>query len=653
MYRSALAAIVLLLASSAEAGVTIVHLSPLDLQGAKIEGLTPLPFDKGLLQGAGRLQSNVIEAMVPFDDLVGSWNADVPKGAAVEMQAQARQDGHWTKWYRLSVWAPGAPSSFERQEDADGYVDVDTLKLKRKADALRYRILMTAKGARHAHLKRIAVAYTDSKSKYVPSPAFTPGPWVREIKLTSRSQRTEDKSISSDICSPTSLAMVLDLWGVNLKTAALAERVRDQRADIYGNWPINIAAAADLGLSGHVARLSSLLDLQNEIAVGHPVIVSISFKPGELTGAPIKKTRGHLFVVTGFTKSGDVIVRDPAAPNAKSVRRVYKRQQFDRAWLRNKLGLSYILAKRFPEELMVGVPSTDLRSTPKFPRKPSTDDPGLSSQALYGETVRVIDAQGDWVRVEALEQPHPGRAGEWVGYPGWMRADALRKPPQPFIPNAVVRIKRASLRWEDSAGSEESLTLPMGALVHVEPPFGPNWTVRLISGRPARAQSGALRLLSHSSSVERRDVIESAAAFLGDLYVWGGRSSLQRQPGWGVDCSGLVHLAYRSVGLMVPRDAHHQFLEAKPIRRRQLKPGDLVFLTQSARTKRVDHVLMYTGGDELIESRVSAGKTVRTTFAERFGVPLSEIESGEIVPDISKRRVTRRRISFGTFLGSK
>ena len=36
------------------------------------------------------IESPVVETPFPFDDLVGSWNAELPKGARLEMQARAR-----------------------------------------------------------------------------------------------------------------------------------------------------------------------------------------------------------------------------------------------------------------------------------------------------------------------------------------------------------------------------------------------------------------------------------------------------------------------------------------------------------------------------------------------------------------------------------
>ncbi|NBV14897.1 MAG: NlpC/P60 family protein [Sphingobacteriia bacterium] len=42
-------------------------------------------------------------------------------------------------------------------------------------------------------------------------------------------------------------------------------------------------------------------------------------------------------------------------------------------------------------------------------------------------------------------------------------------------------------------------------------------------------------------------------------YRWGGRSN------WGIDCSGLVQMVFRSIGIALPRDAYQQYLCGEPI----------------------------------------------------------------------------------------
>lgn len=66
------------------------------------------------------------------------------------------------------------------------------------------------------------------------------------------------------------------------------------------------------------------------------------------------------------------------------------------------------------------------------------------------------------------------------------------------------------------------------------------------------------------------DLVEEARAYLGAPYEWGGMSER------GIDCSGLVHMAHRRLGRLVPRDAHEQEAAAEPVDESELRRGDLV-----------------------------------------------------------------------------
>ncbi|HZK66805.1 MAG TPA: C39 family peptidase, partial [Chloroflexota bacterium] len=135
----------------------------------------------------------------------------------------------------------------------------------------------------------------------------------------------------------------MQYWGSNRSIGEVIQGVKDRATGIFGNWPLNTAYAGANGFRARVDRFDSIEQVEQEIAAGRPVIISIAFQPGELDGSPIRSTDGHLIVVRGFTEAGDVIVNDPIAPNSGSVRLVYKRGQLEKIWLRSG-GIAYLLA---------------------------------------------------------------------------------------------------------------------------------------------------------------------------------------------------------------------------------------------------------------------------------------------------------------------
>jgi len=136
--------------------------------------------------------------------------------------------------------------------------------------------------------------------------------------------------------------MVLEFHGIRKSTREVADGVFDHAAGIYGNWAFNTAYSHRVsGLETYVQRGASLECLEEEIALGRPVVISHRWRPGDLEGAPLPESDGHLLVVVGFTAQGDVVVNDPAG-RPGSVRRVYRRPQIVRTWLERGRGIMYV-----------------------------------------------------------------------------------------------------------------------------------------------------------------------------------------------------------------------------------------------------------------------------------------------------------------------
>jgi gamma-D-glutamyl-L-lysine dipeptidyl-peptidase len=89
------------------------------------------------------------------------------------------------------------------------------------------------------------------------------------------------------------------------------------------------------------------------------------------------------------------------------------------------------------------------------------------------------------------------------------------------------------------------------------------------------------------------DPIEYARTLLGTRYEWGGMSSA------GIDCSGLVHMAFRACGRLVPRDADQQEEAGEPLSEAELRPGDLVLYGPP---ERADHVAFWVGGGRILHA---------------------------------------------------
>jgi cell wall-associated NlpC family hydrolase len=89
------------------------------------------------------------------------------------------------------------------------------------------------------------------------------------------------------------------------------------------------------------------------------------------------------------------------------------------------------------------------------------------------------------------------------------------------------------------------------------------------------------------------DLVAEARAYLGVPYEWGGMSDR------GIDCSGLVHMAFRRIGVTVPRDADQQEDAGVEIDEDQLRPGDLVTYGDELEA---DHIAIWVGEGAILHA---------------------------------------------------
>jgi cell wall-associated NlpC family hydrolase len=94
--------------------------------------------------------------------------------------------------------------------------------------------------------------------------------------------------------------------------------------------------------------------------------------------------------------------------------------------------------------------------------------------------------------------------------------------------------------------------------------------------------------------------VKIARRYLGVPYSWGGQSPR------GFDCSGLVLYVYGKLGVELPHYTVSQYSLGRPVPRKRLRPGDLVFF------RGLGHVGLYAGNGRMIHAPHS-GDVVRVT----------------------------------------
>ena len=124
--------------------------------------------------------------------------------------------------------------------------------------------------------------------------------------------------------------------------------------------------------------------------------------------------------------------------------------------------------------------------------------------------------------------------------------------------------------------------------------------VRTAYDYPGWVRQDALvhRAGAFTSAGRYNDPIEAARSYLGAPYEWGGMTER------GIDCSGLVHMAYRRTGRLVPRDAHQQEAAATPIDESDARAGDLVCFGEPGHA---DHIAFWLGDGRVLHATAREG----------------------------------------------
>ncbi len=273
------------------------------------------------------------ENIPPFDEMIISWNGERPEVGILDLYVSV-QVGEWSPWILYASWGKDVQMSYDFEMN---FVKVyqDILQVLGPLKATGFQIKADCPMRFHV--------YTNGD----PLPQYSLSYRPVYLQLKGLSQMVLNHPRYKDLCSPTSTTAVIRyLCKKAIDPILFAERARDQKFDIFGNWVLNVAECSTyLGPFWNVwvEKLKGFQDIYQRLCLGTPVITSIR---GPLPGSADPYTKGHLLVVTGFDpEAREVECMDPAFKSNEETHVRYPFDDFLAAWARRE-NIAYIFEKR-------------------------------------------------------------------------------------------------------------------------------------------------------------------------------------------------------------------------------------------------------------------------------------------------------------------
>ncbi len=241
------------------------------------------------------------------------------------------------------------------------------------------------------------------------------------------------------------------------------------------------------------------------------------------------------------------------------------------------------------------------RSVTDVRREPGDASERLT-QALLGESLRILEEREGWARVRLEKDGYLG----WAHTNGLLRCSPEQAQEYQKNCNSLVIAELASAwRTPNSAQPADIIgKLPFGIPVWVTNLTGDKAAVRLPDERTFWVDAENIIPLSERPAPDVAGIahaLQLIHRFMGVPYLWGGRTP------FGFDCSGLAQTFLGFLGVAAPRDADQQFAAATPVSGAP-EPGDLLFFGSRREDARrpITHVAISLGGDEVIHANGTA-----------------------------------------------
>lgn len=180
----------------------------------------------------------------------------------------------------------------------------------------------------------------------------------------------------------------------------------------------------------------------------------------------------------------------------------------------------------------------------------------MVSQLLFGEVVEVLEEKGRaWSKLRCV----------WDDTVGWAASNQLLEITPAEYTGYRTQYALSLELLQAASSRDHFLPIPLGAQL-------PGYDgIRFQLGQAEYTFSGQV-VFPGNFAPGREMLLKLARRYLHVPFLWGGRSPL------GIDGSGLVQMAYKLVGIRLPRSAENQVYEGSIVDFiEQANPGDVAF----------------------------------------------------------------------------
>ncbi len=269
----------------------------------------------------------------PFNEGLPSWNGTaLDDNSSFKIQMRFPYGSGWSPWLTVGFWKTNIWGTYGSTNYGGGYIDYDNVKLFSYQNAWQFKIIMTRTSIDKLSptLNKLSFFTSDSRTSITidynqilndnPEQIFIPTDFIYQYGV--------DPQIGGSICSPTSVAMILRSYNIDVDPLQFALDTYDPYFEMFGIWPRVVQNAYEYGLDGAVTRYRNWSDAREVLSNGGRISMSV--------GEPLYT--GHLIMLAGFTNDGRPIVHDPAKSNGYSY--IYNKNSLSHSWF-DKGGVAY------------------------------------------------------------------------------------------------------------------------------------------------------------------------------------------------------------------------------------------------------------------------------------------------------------------------